>query len=279
MRIAVFVGLMLGFLATTGWMLAEWFAPGHLFEDFAKHWPTVIQLHGVFGHMLAGFSAVLVGWRLDLRWLERTGWLGLLLSAAMLAGVLASGSENLFTGQNALGAIFNPGEDATTFDQLARFVLLMLPRLLFLLSLLVWVRRMSHHGLVFTASMSLCFVGLLFLFVFYLVQEWNIAELYQDTLQQTSLSHASLYVPLLLTVPAFLIPRLAPARLMPTAWTGFAALCFFAVAALVMFLGSQGQPAGRSDFPSDLAGSARQVSILGALTLIAWVGALWAHRK
>lgn len=264
----------LGFLGSTALMLAEWFAPG-LEGVSGANWPRLLLIHAVTGHMLAGSAAILVGQRLRLVWLSAAGWLGLALQSLMMAFILAKGAvpATLF---DLYGM---PAADPSGAHLLARYTLALLPRLLFLLALLVWVRPMARHGLVFTAATALCFVGLVALLFTHAWHSWTIPQTLAGTQIITALSHSALYVPLLLALPAFLLPRMAPARLVPLAWTGGAATTFLVAAVFLWGLGAQGMQTGSADVDASFASGARQVVILSAMTLALWLAALWVHRR
>ncbi len=267
MQITVFLALVLGFAATTGAILIEWLAPGRVIQGSFDPWRHLMLFHGLTGHMLAGYVAVLSGWRLNLRWLETLGWLG--LSAQLLA----------------LGIHFGTAETPTElfgqsyYASPIAFALIMLPRLLFLLTLIVWARQMVQHGLLFMAALSVCFLGMLALFVTNVFNDWSFPGTISDTAVATSLAHTALYVPLLLAVPAFLFPAFSPVRLAPTAWTGAAATVFLVSALILVTLGFQGLPRGFADFPEAYKAGTREFSVLGLVTLALWLGALWTHRR
>lgn len=271
MRIAVFLLLVLGFVSPTVWMLAEWLSAGLLSEGSGRHWKTLLLVHGHAGHMLAGFAAVLTGWRLGHRWLELLGWLGLAAQAAAMGYALFV-AQSVFGDRPVLPA-------PSALDHSVRFAAVMLPRLLFLLALIVWVRRMFRHGLLFTAAMSLCFLGMLAFFATYSANGWSLPDTVSDTTARAALSHGALYVPLLLSVPAFLLPDNAPARVIPIAWTGASAATFLLAALLLGWIGYRGMPTGYADFPETYARGAREFALLGFVSLAAWAGALWAHRR
>lgn len=266
--------LGLGFLGSTGWMLAEWFAPGLQFTS-GPLWPRILLLHAITGHMLAGSAAILAGERLGMRWLSALGWLGLALQLLMTAYIFANG----IPGETLFEAYAAAAPDPTTADRLAYYVIVMLPRLLFLLTLIIWVRSMAHHGLVFTAAMSLCFIGLIVLLITTYWGDWQIPKTLADTQVITALSHSSLYVPLLLALPAFILPATTRARLMPLAWTGGAATTFLVAAIFLWGLGYQGMPTGYADFSDTYKNGARQVVTLSVTTLLLWLIALWKHRR
>lgn len=265
MRIAVFLALVVVFSGAAATILAEWLFPDRLLTGGGSTWTQLLLVYGLSGHMLAGYAAVLCGWRLQITWLEALGWLGLLVQLAA-----------------AVFAFINPDYAASAFGDAQtgpRLISLMLPRLLFFVALVLWAREMHHHGLALSAPMSLCFLGMLALFITYSVSDWSMPEAMKGTAAQTSLSHAALYGPLLLALPAFLIPRNSRARLMPTAWTAAAATTFCVAAIILAGLGFSGLQSGLATAEDTYHAGLREFAILGYATLALWLMALWSHRR
>jgi hypothetical protein len=71
LRIGVLVALLLAFSYVTAEMLIEWLATG---IQRPHEWQRLLIAHILLGHALAGFAAVLVGWRTALPWLGALGW-------------------------------------------------------------------------------------------------------------------------------------------------------------------------------------------------------------
>ena len=255
LRWALFSLLTLAFVAVTGLMLVEWLGVGTSGEDSPSPWPTLLSLHGTLGYLLVAFAAVLVGWRAEFKWVEALGWLG--FAALLLAGIYSFG---------------NADAEVTALSTMA-------PRALFLIALLVWARVMWAHGLLLSGPVALSFLGLFVAIVIYIRNDWGLPDDLEKTHVVTALTHASLYVPMLLTLPAFLLPRAATPRLTLSAWSGAAAFAFLIAAGILWAYGLQGMNTGRAEFTERFADAAREFSLLGFGTLALWLAALWAHRR
>lgn len=260
--------LLIGvFVASTGLMALAWVKPGFGLENAESHWPALITVHVTAGYLLVAYAPVLVGWRTGVRWLEIVGWVGL----AVFICVIATHADGFSTQDSAepMASLRNHAREGAT----------LLPRLLFLLALLVWVKGMWRHGLLLTAPLSLSFLGLLVTVAIYMRNDGALPPDLTNTQVANALPHASLFVPMLLTLPVFLIKRAARPNLVLSAWTGVAALTFLIAAGLLWIFGLQGMPKGLGPAAEAHANTARDFGLLALATLGLWVAALWSHAK
>ena len=219
----------------------------------------------------------MTGWRLKRPGLEALGWFGLAVQIGLAALIFGQGltDVSLLRGGAPLVALY-ADNDAVP---LMGFGLATLPRLLFLISLLVWARHMLPHALTLTAAVSVCFIGIIGYLITFAFNGWSLTDQAATLQEHPVLAHTTLYLPFLLAVPAFLTPIGARARLTILAWTGGAATLFAAMAALWLYMDLLGKRSGLADAPIRFADNARDFAMLGFVLLLLWLGALWTHRK
>ena len=267
--------LVLAFTCVTAAMLAAPWA-----QSPEADW---LAWHRGLGQALAGYSAVLVGWRLRARWLEALGWLGLALQAGLLLWLM--GAPNALR-QLAEMPTVRPAllERAPDLPDAAMTLRIMhyVPLALFFLALLAWGQRLWPQGLALASALTLSFLGVFALGLALLWNGGSFASALASSPALASLVHIALFVPLLLALPAFLLPTDAPRRLLAGAWTGASALTFLTGFALLWYLsvtrGAAAVDDGTLGLP-DVENLQSQINLLGFAGLTLWIAALWAHRR
>jgi hypothetical protein len=209
-----------------------------------------------------------------------------LLAQGVVFATVATLDVPLEQGLLQLGAtVQGSTPEATLWDTNSKVVLEWLPRGMFLVALIAWASRAVHHGLLLSPALSVCFIGLMAVLLGRIASGSRLAEamsdvdVYAETQVETVLSHLSLYIPLLLTLPAFLVLMHSRARWTPMIWTSLAATLALVAAVPLWLAGLQGMPQHDADFPNAFAQNVREYSVTSLGLLAFWLAAFWVHRR